>query len=150
VVGKREDTMHQETTNCVPRVSSRYPYQRGTTTVPTYEARIRTVSHISLAVMVLLIAVLLGLTHPRGAHSDTWSYTGSMTTPRRSHTATLLPNGKVLVAGGSDDVDNILASAEVYDPSTGSWTPTGSMRDAHRIHSAILLPNGKVLVAGGS
>ena len=60
----------------------------------------------------------------------------------------MLPNGKVLVAGGVN-WHRDLASAELYDPATGTWTATGSLAtDAHR-HTATLLPNGKVLVAGG-
>ena len=66
----------------------------------------------------------------------------------RCHTATLLPNGKVLVAGG-DAVAQPLASAELYDPASGTWTPTGSLNTARSEHTATLLPNGKVLVAGG-
>ena len=65
------------------------------------------------------------------------------------HTATLLPNGKVLVAGGFNSTD-FLTSAELYDPATGFWTVTGSLHDqARATHTATLLPNGKVLVAGG-
>ena len=64
-------------------------------------------------------------------------------------TATLLPNGKVLVAGGCSD-DGTLASAELYDPASGTWTATGSLATARNLHTATLLPNGKVLVAGGS
>src|SRR5437588_39524 len=73
---------------------------------------------------------------------------GSMTTPRIGHTATLLPSGKVLVAGGGGGV--LLAQAELYDPATGTWSPTGSMAIARSGHTATLLPSGKVLVAGGS
>ena len=65
-----------------------------------------------------------------------------------SHTATLLPNGKVLVAGGYDS-SGTLASAELYDPASGTWTATGSLATARVCHTATLLPNGKVLVAGG-
>ncbi len=65
-----------------------------------------------------------------------------------SHTATLLPDGKVLVAGGNYDTV-ILATAELYDPATGRWTATGSMAEERHSHTATLLPNGKVLVAGG-
>jgi N-acetylneuraminic acid mutarotase len=72
-----------------------------------------------------------------------------MTTARRDHTATLLPNGKVLVAGGLSG-NQFLSSAELYDSATGTWSPTGSMRSPRRFHTATLLPNGKVLVAGGT
>ena len=78
-----------------------------------------------------------------------WTATGSLTTARFSHTETLLPNGKVLVAGGTDSSFFSFASAELYDPATGLWTATGSMATARTLHSATLLPNGKVLVAGG-
>jgi WD40 repeat protein len=82
-----------------------------------------------------------------------WAATGSMTTARTGHTATLLPSGQVLVAGGEGSCVNgscpILASAELYNPATGTWTPTGSMTTARYGHSATLLQNGQVLVAGG-
>src|SRR5262249_13388760 len=60
-------------------------------------------------------------------------------------TATLLPNGKVLVAAGY----NGLSSAELYDPASGTWTVTGSLNGRRFNHTASLLPNGTVLVAGG-
>ena len=73
-----------------------------------------------------------------------------MNAPRNLHTATLLPNGKVLVAGGRDDVaSSVLDSAELYDPATGTWSITGRLIAARLGHTATLLPNGKVLVAGG-
>jgi N-acetylneuraminic acid mutarotase len=75
--------------------------------------------------------------------SGTWSTTGSMLVPRAGHTATLLRDGKVLVAGGRND-----NSAELYDPATGSWSSTGSL-GAARNSRTTLLPSGKVLVAGG-
>jgi hypothetical protein len=59
----------------------------------------------------------------------------------------LLPNGKVLMAGGFNATE--LASAELYDPASGTWAVTGSLNNARFIHTATLLPNGKVLVAGG-
>jgi hypothetical protein len=61
----------------------------------------------------------------------------------------LLPNGKVLVAGG-DDGTTTLASAELYDPGSGAWYPGGSLITARTSHSAALLPSGKVLIACGS
>src|SRR5947207_1391756 len=72
-----------------------------------------------------------------------WTPTGSMTTARAFHTATLLPNGQVLVTGYSD-------TAELYDPATGVWTATGSLTTGRSFHTATLLPNGQVLVAGGT
>ena len=78
-----------------------------------------------------------------------WSATGSLATARECHTATLLPNGKVLVAGGDGDSSGCLSSAELYDPASGLWSSTGNLATARYDHTATLLPNGKVLVAGG-
>jgi N-acetylneuraminic acid mutarotase len=84
--------------------------------------------------------------------TETWSYTGSLNTPRAAHTATLLPNGKVLAAGGynlRDNSPNALNSAELYDPATGTWSSTGSLNGGRVLHTATLLPSGKVLVVDG-
>lgn len=78
----------------------------------------------------------------------TWTYTGSLKTASFSHTTTLLPSGKVLLAGGQT-VSGITNRAEVFDPAVGTWTNTGAMTTNRYYHTATLLLNGKVLVAGG-
>ena len=78
-----------------------------------------------------------------------WTSTaGTLNVARHSHTAVLLPNGKVLVAGGFDG-SAPTSSAELYDPASNSWTFTGSMATARNSHSATVLQNGTVLAAGG-
>jgi N-acetylneuraminic acid mutarotase len=107
------------------------------------------------AVGLLLLAVVpaAGLVATTSAPalaqaSGTWALTGSMKAAREAQTATLLPNGQVLVAGGLDR-STTLASAELYNPATGKWSATGSMTVARAGQTATLLPNGQVLVAGG-
>jgi Kelch motif/Galactose oxidase, central domain len=80
--------------------------------------------------------------------TGTWTTTGSLTAERFQHTATLLPNGKVLVVGGWNS-SFMPYSTELYDPASGTWTNTGSLNIARYLHTATLLANGLVLVAGG-
>src|SRR6185312_13666350 len=90
-----------------------------------------------------------------------WTTTGSMTTPRQGHTATLLSTGNVLVVGGTSNGTTALASAELYNgstsqstaqlyaPSAGTWTAAANLLAARHGQTATLLASGKVLVAGG-
>lgn len=121
--------------------------------------RHRTFKPRALLGAALLLAIL-GLMLPRAsAAADLpgfWSYTaGPLGTARSNHTATLLPDGKVLVAGGLNleggvtSVNSYLNSAELYNPDKGGFKPTGAMASARVYHTATLLPNGQVLVAGG-
>jgi hypothetical protein len=97
----------------------------------------------------------LGLPAERTAETydpiaSTFKKTGSMASPRGWHTATLLPDGRVLITGGNSEAGAVAsATAELYDPGTGAFTPTGSMTVARFKHTATLLSNGKVLIAGG-
>jgi hypothetical protein len=79
--------------------------------------------------------------------SQTWTLTThAMNYARSGHTATLLADGTVLVAGGDN---NNPSTAEIYNPTSQTWTLTGPMNASRAFHTATLLPNGKVLVAGG-
>ena len=75
--------------------------------------------------------------------------TGDMTVARDGHTATLFPDGTVLIAGGAN-FGEVLASAELYNPTTRIFVATGSMSAQRVLHTATLLLNGKVLIAGGN
>ncbi|MCP4662552.1 MAG: kelch-like protein, partial [bacterium] len=101
------------------------------------------------ATLILLLLIGLGTSPAWALRAPAWTPTGSFGNARTGHTATLLPSGKVLVAGGRDDDRSSLVSAELYDPATGTWTETGPLAAARAGHAAILLPSGKVLVAGG-
>ena len=76
--------------------------------------------------------------------TNTWTRTGQLNIARLNHAASLLPDGRVLVAGGSN-FGAYVSSAEVYDPATGAWPPIGSMTYAGRAE-AVLMPNGNVLL----
>jgi len=82
--------------------------------------------------------------------SGSFTAVGNLSTGRANHTATLLPNGKILIAGGAADGFQPLASAELYDPSTRTFSPAGDMTTPRSGHTAILLATGKVLIAGGA
>jgi hypothetical protein len=82
--------------------------------------------------------------------TDKFVATASMTVvPTDGMTATRLQDGRVLIAGGEDSAQTPLASAQLYDPTSGTFNLTGSMTTARSGQTATLLPNGKVLIAGG-
>ncbi|MCP4659069.1 MAG: hypothetical protein GY856_26980, partial [bacterium] len=83
-----------------------------------------------------------------GPATGSWTPLAFLLTPRGAHTATLLPSGTVLVAGGGAE-GKALASAELYDVETGTWSETGSLRIRRLGHTATCLPSGEVLIAGG-
>src|SRR4029079_5313344 len=100
-----------------------------------------------LSVSFLLLLGALPLAKPCTAAE--WRDAGTLVTPRYWHTATLLKNGQVLLAGGSIGGNVATASAELYDPRRNAWKATGGMTKERINHTATRLPDGKVLVAGG-
>lgn len=136
-------------------IASSYPrsFRSGLRTVVAFGRLTMRASYL-LVILALVLALIVGAiaagafrTRPAGPFR--WTVTGAMIETRTWHSATLLADGKVLVAGGSNG-DAALASAELYDPSTGSWAATGTMAGARDDHTATLLPDGRVLVTGGS
>ena len=88
-------------------------------------------------------------------YGGSWSETARLHVARENHTATLLPDGRVLVTGGHlqdpDTLEEIVhKSAEIYDPAANTWTEIAIMHAARTGHTATLLPDGRVLVTGGS
>lgn len=88
--------------------------------------------------------------------TDTWSRPAPLREPRTHHTATTLPDGRVLTVGGygrktdpSTSTNPTLGSVEIYDPSSGAWSSGAALPTARANHSAVLLPSGKVLIVGG-
>jgi hypothetical protein len=135
----------------------------GTVPTTTFVSSTQLIAAIPAAAIALAGAVAVTVTNPApgGGSSNTSTFAittggesnftavGDLATARANHTATLLPNGKVLVAGGFGEQFKQLASAELYDPSTGRFTLAGNMTTSRARHTAILLANGKVLIAGG-
>ncbi len=110
----------------------------------------------AISLLVLLAIALATETLSSGSSTGAGALkpTGSMGTARASHTATVLPNGKVLIAGGfagSGGEGRPYSSVEIYDPATGAFAATASMTAYRSGHTATatLLNNGKVLIAGG-
>ena len=107
-------------------------------------------SSLSLAParIMYVVALALAASTLSFAASGTWSSTGTMFSARDGHTATILTNGKILAAGGTNN-GVALTSAELYNPAAGTWASTGSMHTARSHARAILLSSGSVLIIGG-
>jgi hypothetical protein len=102
---------------------------------------------VILTSVLILVFPLAGLAQEK--YGGAFTSIGAMNVPRCYHTATLLPDGKVLIAGGRRGWREELDSAELYDRTLHKFIPTGKLVSARGGHTATLLPNGKVLIAGG-
>jgi N-acetylneuraminic acid mutarotase len=98
------------------------------------------------AVMALAIA---GIQPAVAQVQGQWTSTGAMQSPREAHAQVPLAAGKVLSIGGFDNSGNVLATAEVYSPTTSSWNLTQGMAMARQDFPAVVLKGGKILVSGG-
>jgi N-acetylneuraminic acid mutarotase len=104
---------------------------------------------VAMLILGFAIASIRVGSSPASVVQGSWSSAPSMAVARGSQTATLLPNGKVLVVGGSQAI-RAVASAELFDPKTRSWQAAGSLDAPRWGHTATLLRNGKVLIVGGN
>jgi hypothetical protein len=99
-----------------------------------------------------LLAILTGASAANGAHAGSWQVVGSMGQPHTHGAATLLPDGAVLISGGSvvvEEKEIVNAVVERFDPKTGRFVHAGAFRVARQEHEAVLLKDGRVLIVGG-
>ena len=105
----------------------------------TRRTRLRPPKFVHLITAILLLFCCILVPH---AGAKNFSTMANMAATRYGHTASLLPNGQVLIAGGYDNT-NCLKTAEIYNPETGTITPAKDMKSARMDHTATLLANGK-------
>src|SRR5438046_6331317 len=135
-------------TECTSRIA--FPNPRVLIGFALYAAvLVLVLAPVSNAVAGENAATELSASVPTQGTGGIWTATGDLGTPRWRHTATLLPNDQVLVAGGGGN-SGALASAQLYHPAIGRWQRIADMNHSHGDHTATLLPNGLVLVAGGA
>jgi|SRR6516165_8909286 hypothetical protein len=103
-----------------------------------------------LAAVAWIVATLAVVGRAQAPSQGPFTLTGEMATARSAHTATLLDNGTVLLAGGWGEGFTPLDSAELYHPATGKFTPTGHMTTPRAWATATLLLDGTVLIVGGA
>ncbi|OGL44872.1 MAG: hypothetical protein A2149_06690 [Candidatus Schekmanbacteria bacterium RBG_16_38_11] len=145
-----------------------YDPETNTFTLTTGSMSIRRISHVATALQDGRVLVTGGRTATTIAGggvvlssaeiydpaTDTFTSTGNMNVARRSHTATLLSDGRVLIAGGGSGVSTgttlPIASCEIYDPQTGVFTLAGNMNFARQFQRAVVLKDGRILLANGS
>jgi len=121
-----------------------YPHREQITTTRLLDGRVLIAGGLDPALVTRAEAEIFN------PATGTFTAVPSMSTPRRWHTATLLPDGRVLVAGGVPTSSNSIptATAEIFDPASGTWSPAGSMNTIRGYHTATLV-GSKVLLAGG-
>jgi hypothetical protein len=104
---------------------------------------------LTLTISLTLAAEAFRTAAPSASRAGTITPAAPMLEPRSGHTATLLPDGKVLITGGMRRNQDFYKSAELYDPAIGKFQTTGEMHERRVGHIAVLLRSGKVLIAGG-
>src|SRR5271167_1108499 len=111
--------------------------------------RLLFVACITIIISFAVAVAAFRATVPSASRLGTLTPAAPMLEPRSGQTATLLPDGKVLIAGGMRRNQDFYKSAELYDPATGTFQRTGEMSVGRVGHAAVLLRSGKVLIAGG-
>ncbi|HTC47999.1 MAG TPA: kelch repeat-containing protein [Candidatus Aquilonibacter sp.] len=109
----------------------------------------RSLLFVSPFITILALAAAGFHTTASPAQTGSVISAASMLEPRSGHSATLLPDGRILIVGGMRRNQDFYKSAELYDPASGKFQPTGEMNERRVGHVAVLLRSGKVLIAGG-
>ena len=140
-------TVHFTSTDGLAVLPSNSPLASGTA---NFSVTLNTIGIQTLTATDVATSSITGISNSIQvfATASGFTATGSMGSSREKHTATLLNNGKVLIAGG-DDNKVVLATAELFDPGNQNFTATGTMQTERTAHTATLLTGGKVLIAGG-